>query len=116
MNRPIVNHILDDNWIPRTFKEAMRRLDLWQKPMATEIAMLKAREVFKVVPRPEEWNVVGSKWVYVIKQKEDGGLERRKARTVVKGFTQVIGEDYKEIYASVTCLKSIYLVCTIAAS
>jgi len=35
--------------------------------MATEIAMLKAREVFKVVPRPEEWNVVGSKWVYVIK-------------------------------------------------
>jgi len=29
MNRPMVNHILDDSWIPRTFKEAMRRPDLW---------------------------------------------------------------------------------------
>jgi len=28
MNRPIVNHILDDNWISRTFKEAIRRPDL----------------------------------------------------------------------------------------
>jgi len=29
MNRPMVNHILDNNWIPRTFKEVMRRPDLW---------------------------------------------------------------------------------------
>jgi len=29
INRPMVNHILDDNWILRIFKEAMRRPDLW---------------------------------------------------------------------------------------
>ena len=116
MNRPIVNHILDDNWILRTFKEVMRRPDLWQEPMATKIAMLKAREVFEVVLRPEGQNVVGSKWVYVIKQKGDGRLERQKARTVAKGFTQVIGEDYEETYASVAYLESVCLVYTIAAS
>ena len=116
MNRPMVNHIIDDNWIPRTFKEAMRRPDLWWEPMATKIAMLKAREVFEVVPRREEQNVVGSKWVYVIKWKEDGGLERQKTRTVAKGFTQVIGEDYEETYASISHLESICLVCAIAAS
>jgi len=43
MNRPMVNHILDDNWISRTFKKVMRRPDLWWEPMVTEIAMLKAR-------------------------------------------------------------------------
>ena len=60
--------------------------------------------------------MVGSKWVYVIKQKEDGRLERQKARTVAKGFTQVIGEDYEETYASVAYLESVCLVYTIAAS
>ena len=43
-------------------------------------------------------------------------LERRKARTVAKGFTQVIGEDYNETYTSVACLESVCLVCAIAAS
>jgi len=78
--------------------------------------MLKAREVFEVVPRPEERNMVGSKWVYAIKWKEDGGLERQKARTMAKGFTQVIGEDYEETYASIARLESVRLVCAIAAS
>jgi len=69
--------------------------------MAVEIAMLKAREVYEVVPRPVGRNVVGSKWIYVIKWKEDGGLEKHKARTVAKRFTQVIGKDYEETYVSV---------------
>ena len=84
--------------------------------MATEIAMLKARDMFEVVLRPEGWNVVGSKWVYAIKWKEDGEIEKRKARTVAKGFTQVIGEDYEETYVSIAHLESIHLVCAIAAS
>jgi len=36
-------------------------------------------------------------------------------RTVAKGFTQVIGEDYEETYASVACLESVHLLCAIAA-
>jgi len=52
--------------------------------------------------------VVGSKWVYAIKWKKNGEIERRKARIVAKGFTQVIGEDYKETYASVACLESVH--------
>jgi len=51
-----------------------------------------------------------------VKWKEDGGLERRKARTVAKGYTQVIGEDYEETYASVAQLESVQLVCAIVAS
>ena len=29
MNRPMVNYAENDNWIPRTFKEAIERPDLW---------------------------------------------------------------------------------------
>jgi len=39
--------------------------------------------------------------VFAIKWKEDGRIERQKARTVAKGFTQVIGEDYEKTYTLV---------------
>ena len=35
---------------------------------------------------------------------------------MAKGFTQVIGEDYKETYASVARLESVRLVCAITAA
>ena len=35
---------------------------------------------------------------------------------MAKGFTQVIGEDYEETYASVARLESVRLLCAIAAS
>ena len=36
-------------------------------------------------------------------------------RTVTKGFTQVIGEDYEETYTSVARLKLVRLVCAVVA-
>jgi len=103
-----------DTWTPKTYKDAIKRPDLWWEPMEHELEILKEKGVFKVVLRPQGKNVIGSKWVYAVK--EDGIVERRKARTVVKGFTQMIGEDYNETYALVACLESVHLVCAIAAS
>jgi len=115
LNRATISSIEVDTWVPRTYIEAMKQPDLWWEPIATEISMLKEREVFELVPRPQGKNVVGSRWVYAVKWKEDGGVEKRKVRTVTKGFTQVIGEDYEETYASVAKLESVRLVCTVAA-
>ena len=84
--------------------------------MVHELKMLKEKGVFEVVLRPQGKNIIGSKWVYAVKWKEDGMVERRKVRTVAKGFTQVIGEDYNETYTSVARLESVRLVCAIAAS
>lgn len=105
-----------DVWIPRTYKEAMKRPDLWLPPMSKELEMLKVRRVYEIVPRPLDHNVVDSKWVFAPKFDENGELKDRKARVVAKGFTQVMGEDYGETYASVARLESVRLVCAIAAS
>jgi len=61
LNRPVLNNIENETWISRTYHEAMRQPNLWWEPMATEIAILKARDVYKVVPRPIGRNVIGSK-------------------------------------------------------
>lgn len=39
-------------------------------------------------------NVVDSKWIYKIKRKSDGSVERKKARLVAKGYNQEEGTDY----------------------
>jgi len=43
---------------------------------------------------------VGCKWVYALKYKVDGSLERYKVRLVAKGYTQIFGID-QEIFAPV---------------
>ena len=84
--------------------------------MVREYQMLKERGIFELTLQPMEKNVIGSKWVFAIKQKNDGTVDKRKAWTVAKGFTQVLGEDYDETYVSVACLDSIWLICAIAVS
>lgn len=96
-----------DDWIPRTYREAMQWPDLWLPPMLKELKMLKERSVYEIIPRPADHNVVDSKWVFAHKFDENGELKDCKARVVAKGFTQVMGEDYRETYASVARLESV---------
>jgi len=84
--------------------------------MVREYEMLKERGIFELIPRLLERNMVGLKWVYAVKWKDDGTVDGWKARTVAKGFTQVLGEDYDETYTSVTRLESVQLVYAIAVS
>jgi len=43
------------------YKDAMKRPELWWEPMVHELDMLREKEVFEVVPRPQGKNVIGSK-------------------------------------------------------
>ncbi|KAF7762621.1 hypothetical protein Agabi119p4_9214 [Agaricus bisporus var. burnettii] len=108
--------VLDaDTKVPKTFTEAMRRADLWLEPMRRELEMMRGKDVYRLVPRPEGKNVVQSRWVFANKYDDTGAIVSRKACLVAKGFTQVIGEDYDKMYALVARLESVRLVNFVSA-
>ena len=60
-----------------------------------------------MIDLPPSQSVVGCRWVYKIKTKANGSVERYKTRLVAKGFTQEYGIDYEETFAHVAHLTSI---------
>jgi hypothetical protein len=60
--------------------------------------------------------VIGTKWVFKNKQREDGEVVRNKARIVTQGFSQVEGLDFGETFAPVARLEAIKILLAFAVS
>ena len=60
--------------------------------------------------------MVGCKWIYKIKIRSDGSIERYKACFVAKDFTQEYVIDYKEIFALVARISSIRTLLAVAVT
>ena len=75
---------------PTSYAEALPN-PLWQAAMQTELDALQANQTWIMTPLPPGKVPIGCKWVFKIKLKADGSIERYKARLVAKGFTQTEG-------------------------
>lgn len=102
---------------PNTFKEAMAlpQAEDWRAAMDKELASLKAKGVYKVVPRTSHMSVLPTRWVFKVKESSDGTVDKLKARFVVKGFLQQFMVHYHETYAPVTRATSVRLILVLAA-
>ena len=83
--------------------------------MAAEISALEANHTWVLTPLPSHKKTIGCKWVYKVKYRSDGSVERYKARLVTKGFTQKEGLDYLETFSRVAKLVSVKSLLPIAA-
>ncbi|RVW78470.1 Retrovirus-related Pol polyprotein from transposon RE1 [Vitis vinifera] len=61
----------------------------------------RENETWELVECPPGKKPVGCHWIYTMKYKADGSIERFKARLVAKGYTQTYGIDYTETFASI---------------
>ena len=59
---------------------------------------------------------MGCKWVFIVKYKLDGTIERYKARLVAEGLTQTYGIDFQEIFALVAKMNFIRVLLSLAAN
>ena len=57
---------------------------------------------------------IGFKWVYKVKFRPNGSVERYKATLVTKGYNQIEGIDFHEAFSLVSKLGTICLVLTMA--
>jgi hypothetical protein len=63
-----------------------------------------------------DMNIVGCKWVFRLKRKADGSIDRHKARLVAKGFHQQPGVNFEETFSPVVKPTTIRLVLSLATS
>jgi hypothetical protein len=99
---------------PRVFKEAKGRPE-WEKAMEAEHESLMKNQTWDLTALPSGKKPIGYKWVYKVKYKADGTLDKYKARLVAKGFSQREGINYEETFAPTTKMSTTRLVLAIGA-
>ncbi len=101
---------------PQTYKQVLNspQRTKWEQAMEKELASLKSNDTWSIVPLPKGANVIGSKWVFKIKSKADGTIDRFKARFCAKGFSQIEGLDFNETFAPVVRYKSLKIILVLA--
>jgi len=82
--------------------------------MTKEFDALIQQGTWELVHKPQATNLIGCKWVYRIKLKPNGDIDRYKARIVAKGFHQRPGLDYTQTFSPVVKPTTIRLVLSIA--
>lgn len=75
---------------PLSYADAIKDVR-WKDAMTEEIAAMHQNNTNCAQTEESECQKVGSKWIFQIKYKADGGVERFKARLVARGFTQEYG-------------------------
>jgi hypothetical protein len=84
--------------------------------MDEEYQALERNKTWHLVPSRRSTNVIDCKWVFKIKRKQDGSVDRYKACLVAKGFKQLYGVDYSDTLNLVVKATTIHLVLSLAVS
>lgn len=88
--------------------------DDWIMAMKEEINQLQRNDVWDLVPKPYQKNIIGIKWVFINKFNEQGEVVRNKAKLVAQGYSQQKGIDFSKKIALVARLKAIRLILSYA--
>ena len=87
----------------------------WVDAMVEECDSIIRNSAWEIVPRPVGKSMVGSIWIYKVKQAVDGSVEKYKARFVARGFSEIERIDYEENFAPVAQYSSIRTILALSA-
>ena len=84
--------------------------------MKEELDALHTTGTWDLVDLLSGKSAIDCKWVYKIKTRSDGTVDRYKARLVSRGFTHEYGIDYDETFSPVARLSSVKTLIAISTA
>ena len=100
---------------PGTYREAAQSPE-WCAAMSEELDALARTQTWELVPLPSHAVPITCRWIYKVKTRSDGTIERLKARLVARGFQQEYGRDYEETFAPVAHMHTVRTLIAVAAA
>jgi len=100
---------------PNSFHEASTNVH-WVAAMNEEMEALNRNDTWYITDLPPNREPIGCKWVYKVKYKANGDIERYKARLVAKGFNQREGVDFDETFSPVVKIVTVRCLITLAVN
>lgn len=101
---------------PQSLEEAKQRDDWheWRKAIKGEYSSLLKSDTWTLCELPKNRKAISGKWIFKLKRKSNGDIDKYKARFVAKGFSQREGFDFNETYAPVAKLPTLRILLAIA--
>ncbi|XP_068475059.1 uncharacterized mitochondrial protein AtMg00820-like [Phaseolus vulgaris] len=87
----------------------------WQGDMNEELMVSEKNNTWQLTDLLKGHKAIDVKWMYKIKVKANGEIDKYKARLVAKGFEQREGYDYEEIFSLVAQMETMRLTIALAA-
>ena len=126
---PIANHISYEKLSPTyraflcqvsaipepLFYHQAAKYSVWRQAMQEELDAMESNHTWNIVPLPKGKHSVGCRWVFKIKRRPDGSVDRYKARLVAKGYTQQAGLDFVDTFSPVAKLTTVRVLLSLAA-
>jgi hypothetical protein len=71
----------------------------WLKATEDKFASILGMHTWSLVPWPQKQKITKSKWVFKVKHRPDHSIQKLKACLVARGYSQVKGLDYQEVFS-----------------
>ncbi len=103
---------------PRTLADTLTRPDAerWVTAALAEIEAHLENDTWELAQLPPGRRAISSCWVFKIKRKPNGSIDKYKGQVVAQGFSQVCGIHYNEVFTSTARMAAVHTVIVIAAA
>ncbi|GJR69008.1 ribonuclease H-like domain-containing protein [Tanacetum coccineum] len=100
---------------PKSYFEASK-FSHWTDAMNQEMNALLRNGTWEIVELAKDRKAIGSKWIYKIKYRSSGEIDRYKARLVAQGFGQKEGIYYEETFSHVVKMVTVRCLLNVSIS
>jgi histone deacetylase 1/2 len=100
---------------PKNLADALHNPN-WKVVMDVEYGALQKNMTWHLVPPQQGKNIIDCRWVYKVKRKADGTLDKYKAHLVAKGYKQRYGIDYEDTFSPMVKDTTIRIVLSVTVA